>query len=572
MTNTPSRRDFLKASLFGACGATFAAGCSSLPGYGRRSKRPNIVVVFSDDATPSYHSCYGGRTPTPAIDSIATEGALFNNAFCVSSLCCPSRQNLLTGQFVGRAPRVIEQTPEDEPYKIVQNANITPRVPCLGRIFSRAGYRTGFLGKWHSNWEVKEAYPEFETIPRDADPDDPEVDSALRKQQKIYSKFIEDMAGFDHVSHVIMANHVWLPAKLRTHNVEWMTQGALDFIDEAAQGHEPFLLYVADTLIHSPNTAEIVEHDPRYTPGGKLDSVPTCHPPRSTVRERAQKAGLPFETDDDPQAGMQMGMIMLDDQVRAIQDKLRELNIEDNTIVVYAADNGIYGKGSAYYSGAIEPLLIKWPGKIQPGTIVEQPVSFVDIAPTLMAAAGIPVDCQVDGINLLPAAMHGENLGRDTVYMELGYTRAVLKGRYHYVAFRPPHSMLRAMENGEHDVALDHWGEESKGFTRMNAPYKPHFFEPDQLYDIEKDPFERNNLAHDPAYADILKDIKAELGKYLSRFERPFPLEVPPFMESEAYQKLVAARWEQINRKVRHPQGYDAERIMNLNLPEPAAE
>jgi len=369
-----------------------------------------------------------------------------------------------------------------------------------------------------------------------------------------------------------MANHVWIPRKLNTHNVEWMTQGALDFIDDAAKGDKPFLLYVADTVIHSPNTHEIINHDTRYTPGGKLDKAPDCHPPRSSVLERAKKAGLPI--DRDPMAGMQFGMIMLDDQVKAIKDKLREHNLEDNTIVLFASDNSIYGKGSAYYQGAWEPLLIKWPGMIHPGTRVEQPASFVDVAPTLMAAAGIrePKGYITDGLNLLPAIIDNNKLDRDAIYTELGYTRSVIKGKYQYLAFRLPDDMLQAMQDGKHKVALDHWGRESHGFTRMNAPFKPCMFDPDQLYDLETDPFQRKNIAADPANAAILAEMKAELAEYLTRFARPFPLDIPPFMKSPEYNKLVKARLAAIAEKPHLFPGHDSEKILNYNLPAPPME
>jgi arylsulfatase A-like enzyme len=570
MNDKSSRREFLKASLAAGGAAMFGSGCSSLtePAKARdKSDRPNVVIIFSDDATPAYHSCYGGRTPTAAIDAIAAGGVKFTNAHCVTSLCCPSRHTLLSGQFAGHDPRIIEDTPPGEPYTVVQNANLTPRIPNIGRTFSQAGYRTGFLGKWHNNWKVKEAYPEFQIIPRDADPHDPAVDRALGKQQEIYSSFIKDMTGFDHVSHVIMANHVWIPRKLRTHHVEWMTRGALDFIDDSAKRDEPFLLYLAPTVIHSPNTVDLVNHDPRYTPGGKVETPFTCHPPRSSLLDRARKADLPLT---DPVGGMQIGMLMLDDQVRAVERKLHQLGIAENTIVLYASDNGMYGKGSAYYPGSHEAFVMKWPGHIRPGTLVDQPVSFVDVAPTLLAACGIDADHPSDGINILPAVA-GKKLPRDTVYMELGYTRAVLKGKYHYVAFRLPESKLDTMRQGEVDVALDHWGVTSKGFTRMNAPYKPAFFQPDQLYDVEADPFERNNLADNQAYAGVLKEMKAELARYTDRFDRPFPLEVPAFMESEDYAGLVAARRRAIARKDSRLPGHDEEKLINLNLADPAA-
>ncbi len=570
----PGCNKLIKSSMIMAGAAVLGTECSgAASSFIGGSERPNIVMIISDDATPAYHSCYGGRTPTPAIDLIAEAGALFRKAYCVSSICNPSRHTILTGQFPGHDPQIIEKTPENAPYKIVQNTNITPEIPTIGRMFRSAGYNTAFLGKWHNNWQVRDAGVKFPTLAKDADLDSPETDAALKQQQKAYSEFLGEMSGFEHVSHVVMANHAWLPEKLRMHNVEWMTQGALDFIEDAAGGERPFLLYLADTVIHSPNTPEIIEYDSRYTPGGKLDKVPDCHPPRFSVLERVKKAGLPLE---GPLSGMQMGMIMLDDQVKAIEQKLRELGIEENTIILFTADHGIQGKASCYHGGVHVPMLMKWPGKIRPGTVVTEPVSFVDIAPTLISASGSGIgmseDYRTDGIDFLPAVLEGEKLPRETLYMEMGYTRSVLKGKYHYIAFRLPSDLIAEMKNGKHELALDHWGRPAHGFGALNSRFKPCFFDPDQLFDVEKDPFERTNLAGDPEYAEILADMKSELSKQLQKFDRPFPLEVPEYMLSDHYRKLVKARQKAVAARPYYPQGYDAGKIFHLNLKDPLVE
>jgi len=79
-------------------------------------KSPNIVIVIADDTTPSFHGCYGGPTPTPHIDELARRGLRFDRAYCNSSLCCPSRWNMLTGQYTGRSRWAYQDVLENEPY------------------------------------------------------------------------------------------------------------------------------------------------------------------------------------------------------------------------------------------------------------------------------------------------------------------------------------------------------------------------------------------------------------------------------------------------------------------------
>ena len=120
-----------------------------------RAKQPNIIFVLADDQTPAYLSCYGGRTPTPNLDRLANEGARFTSAHSVAPLCNPTRYTILTGQFPSRNFLPNEQAALDEAACILQNTRLNPDTPCIADMLGQAGYFTGFIGKWHSNFELK---------------------------------------------------------------------------------------------------------------------------------------------------------------------------------------------------------------------------------------------------------------------------------------------------------------------------------------------------------------------------------------------------------------------------------
>jgi arylsulfatase A-like enzyme len=197
----------------------------------------------------------------------------------------------------------------------------------------------------------------------------------------------------------------------------------------------------------------------------------------------------------------------------------------------------------------------------------------VDFVPTFLEAAGAPRPSgyRPDGVSFLPAVREGRPLPRGAVYSEVGVTRSVIKGRYHYIAFRPTASQIASMESGKVRTALDHWGRPLGGDNHWLLPYKPAFFDPDQLYDMEGDPLERTNLAGDPAHAAVLAEMEQELAKYLAGFKTPFPMEVSPFVSTPRYAELVAAR-RAAAAKGNYWPGYpeeDWERNINLNLKTP---
>jgi arylsulfatase A-like enzyme len=214
---------------------------------------PNIVMIVADDTTPSYHTCYGGPTPTPHIDTIAREGVRIERGYCCSSLCCPSRWNLFTGQYTGRSRWVYEDVPPEDPYLVSQNGMLDPETPTLAKTLGEAGYFTGHVGKWHSRFETASLGYEEPVTPH-GDPDDPAGDAELRRRQAVAQEVVKLCAGFEHAARVNWGNIGGnIHPKIRAHNPMWLTDGALEFLDTAADDGRPFYLHLANSVPHSPD-------------------------------------------------------------------------------------------------------------------------------------------------------------------------------------------------------------------------------------------------------------------------------------------------------------------------------
>ncbi len=528
--------------------------------------KPNIVIVIADDTTPSYHGCYGGPTPTPNIDTIAREGIRFERGYCCSSLCCPSRWNLFTGQHTGRSRWVYRDVPEDEPYLVSQNGMLDPETPTLAKVLREAGYFTGHIGKWHSRFNTADFEFEEPTF-YNGDPDDPRVEAEIRRRQTNAREVVRRCAGFEYVDCVNWGNLGGADdPRMRAHNPMWMTDGALEFLEAAAEDGRPFYLHLANTVPHSPDCTESLRKDHRYTWGGVLEEPPSSHPPDDTVPERMREAGLQTE---GPIAGVNAGMVMLDDQVGAVLRRLNELGLAEDTIVVYTADHGIPGKGSAHVTGQHLPFVMRWPAGLPTGRVVHDIFSWVDMVPTLCDACGVsmPKDHTVDGVSVLAALRGRADWPRRVAYHAMGWSRSVIKGRYHYIATRYPDSAVEAFESGDEEVKPGI----GLMFDRLNAPFIPDYFEPDQLYDLATDPFERVNLVDDPTRADVLADMKRELWRVADTMPRPFPREPHPFRQTDRYRELLARRREEMDAVDHYPPDIYVPRAWFANLHDPGA-
>ncbi|MBN1562398.1 MAG: sulfatase-like hydrolase/transferase [Anaerolineae bacterium] len=505
------------------------------------ARPPNIVCIISDDTDFERLGCYGGAAVTPRMDQIAAQGVRFTQAYCTSAACTPSRFSYLTGVYAGRCTDdlFMADNPPDQPYRVTWNTALNESIPSLGHVLRANGYRTGYVGKWHTGHGLDSLGGDV--LKPEDDPGDTDADERLRAVQAAAVAAVKRAGGFDFAGAIMWGNPDQFPVRaLQYHNLEWMTQQACEFLDSCATD-EPFMLYVAATVRHGPSHIDSLEQDVGHTQGGWVESLPrfasTHLPPRATIYERLAMAGVPVND-------FNVGLTWLDDQVGAILDKLAVLGVADNTLIIYCTDHNTEpGKATCYDRGIRIPWLMAWPGVIEADTVCEAGVQNIDFVPTVLDACGItpPDTMPLDGTSIFPVLYGGVERIHEDMYFEFGYTRAVRTDRWKYIALRYPADLIAGMQDGSLTEAPNHINQRLQDQASIAAVYYPSYFDPDQLFDLAADPVEQRNLAGDPAYADVLAMMQARLQAYLATFDHPFDLAVPPFMRSPEYRALADA-------------------------------
>jgi len=532
--NSLTRRQFIKGSAAAAALGLAAPGCLlESKAHAARNRRPNIVLLLSDELAPHYLGSYGGKIPTPNLDRLASEGMRMTNACCPSSVCAPSRFTVMTGKYALRAHNFDDRT---EPVNLTWGPSLQG-TDTIFQHLGRAGYYTGFVGKWGVSLGYRLDLP---VVTIEDDLDSAEADAKLKQRQQIWADTLKKEIGMHYVGGV--GGNFGRKDGFGHHHMEWMTEHALEFLDEAAGQDRPFFLYAATTAVHGPDHVKDLDFDPRYTPGGKRDQPFTCHPPRETIRTRLKEAGLELTAET-------VGVTFLDDHVGAVLGKLDQLDATRDTLVLFTADHNVEpGKATPYEKGCHVPMLVRWPGRAGAGSTGDRMISFVDILPSLLEAGRSPQGAQgIDGVSFLPSVMGQAQEPRDPLLFEIGMTRAIRMGKYKYVAFRPSAESIRKMAGGEYDVAVDMMDATRQMHSQIALHYFPDYFDQDQLYDLQADPYEQSNLLDGELTAarqSMLEDLRTRLRRHLQTFEHPFPLERIDFMDTDAYRKLAEKRRE----------------------------
>ena len=501
------------------------------------SKRPNIVWFISDDTGQDMLGFSGGPVLTPNIDRIAEKGMRAARFHTVHPTCTPSRFCYLTGQYGGRCKvqSFLEENPKDQPYNLGFNVKVIDDTPNIARLFRDNGYATAHVGKWHVGRGRGQVIRHRYTP--DKDPGDEKVARCL---QDDYQAMCDEITrvGYDYVGAVVWGNTDGRPLeKLRHHNIEWHTDAALKFLD-AQESDQPFFLTVATTTIHGPHHVESLRADARACEHGYLEEAPDVQPSRSSVLQRLTDAeGVQLNHQSS-------GALWMDDAVGAVVDRVERMGLAEDTIFIFSTDHGpgtISGKFTIYQGGMRIPLGMRWDGHIPAGSTCDALLANVDFLPTLAEAAGIevPESYDVDGLSRWAQITGQAEDDREQLYHSWGYCRAVATRKWKYAAWRHPAEQIRAMKAGEVDMAYSQFGKPG-GHYEMH--HYPHYFEPDQLYDLEADPDEQNNLALLPQHADVLEDMRSRLGQILETFDHPFDLDrVDPFVTGGEHARLAEA-------------------------------
>ena len=457
---------------------------------------PNILFILIDDMGWMDSTVYGSEYyDTPNVRRLAERSMMFTDAYAASPLCSPTRASILTGKYPARLaitapaghlpplppdkPLLPSEGPAHQKVLIPQSKRFLPlEETTIAETLKEAGYRTGFMGKWHLG-QPEQYWPQHQgfevNIGGGGYPGPPSYFSPYR------IKPLPDGPEGEHIA-------------------DRLTDEALTYIEQHRD--EPFSLFLWHYSVHAPYQAkeELIErYADRVDPRGKQD--------------------------DPVMAGMLKSM---DESIGRVLDRLDELELAENTIIIFFSDNGgneydrvgpekwlptnndplRSGKGSIYEGGIRVPMFVCWPGVVEPGTKCSEVVSSIDFYPTLLEMAGVePKPAKVlDGESLVPLLKQTGKLQREAVFCHFPH-------RTH-----PPTGMLcqpcTSVRKG--DWKLIRFYDTSEEFPN---PY--------ELYNLQDDIGETNNLAEQMPLR--VKELDALIDRFLEETGAIVPVPNPAY-------------------------------------------
>ncbi len=494
--------NILKRVVFLISIIAFFAGCNKKIDT---PQRPNILFVMTDDHALAAISAYDGFlsevAPTPNIDRLANEGVIFKNMFCSNSICGPSRATILTGKY----------SHVNGFFKNEGGGDFDGSQQTFPKLLQRAGYETAVIGKWHLG-----------TSP-----------TGFNYYKVLFNKEGQG-SYFDPVFEITGGKTVTEKGQYSTTVIK---EDALEWLQIKRDKDKPFMLmyqfkaphrpwdpgpgyedYLADVTIPHPESYDddYKGRDAARDAWMRIDG----HMNRKDVKIKAPKGLTPeelsiwnsygnndgeFWTPDENMTDAERKewkyqrylkdylrcVKAADDAIGEVLDYLDESGLAKNTIVIYTSDQGFYvgehgwfDKRFMYEESFHMPCLVRYPGYIKPGSVSEDLLTNVDYAPTLLDIAGVNIPEDIQGKSFFPVMENKTKAPfRDAVY-------------YHYYEYPYWHHVQ------------PHYGIRTKEYKLIHFYYDVDTWE---LFDLEKDPNELNNLYGNPGYENIITDLKARL-------------------------------------------------------------
>lgn len=460
---TISNKGATKATL--AASLLFAlAGFAASAEKARNPEKPNVIYILADDLGYGDLSCYGQKKfKTPNIDRLATEGMKFTDHYSGNTVCSPSRACLMTGQHPGHVH--CRGNGDENNY-----TKLDPAMTTLPRLFKNAGYATGAFGKWGLGGTTAAGAPNPVTHGFDT-----------------FSGWKNQSIAHTYYPTSIVRDGKEVPLQPGTYIHNLVMDDAFSFIEKNAESGTPFFCYIPTAIPHAAMHAPADIHDkwrkvfPQFDKKiGKYRAVP----------------GEPCPDVQNPIAGFAAMMETLDGDVGRLLDLLKKLGIDDNTVILFASDNGSHREGGhdpefwdsngpfrghkrdLYEGGIRSPFLVRWPGTVEPGSTSSQIGAFWDMLPTMAELTDQPLPPQADGISLLPTL--------------LGFAADPQERKALY--WEHPQSK-------QHDwaVRMGPW----KGVFRGREKSAPRKLE---LYNLDEDPGEKNDVS--AQFPEITRQIE----------------------------------------------------------------
>jgi arylsulfatase A-like enzyme len=466
--NNFSRRTFLQST--GAASLTLGLAAAArekqdlqkLPGR----KPRNVIFILSDDHRYDFMGFMNKVKflETPHMDRMARDGAHIENAFVTTSLCSPSRASILTGLFSHRHGVVDNQT------------DIQPGLTFFPEYLPQLGYETAFMGKWHMGHASDEPRPGFDRW------------ISFRGQGEYYDCTL---------------NVDGKQVKATKHISDELTDYAVDWLEQDRD--RPFFLYLSHKAVHAM-------FQPAKRHLGKYEDVELEYPvtmadteenyrgkPQWVKEQRNSWHGvdymyhgqMDFETFYRRYCET---LLSIDDSIGRVLECLKETGRADSTLMLYMGDNGfcfgehgLIDKRHMYEPSLRVPMLAHCPDLIEPGTKVPQLVQNIDVAPTILEAAGAKPPEYMDGRSILPLLAGKDIPWRDAVFYE-----------YYWEAAFPQTPTTYGVRTDRYKFIHYHG-----------------IWDTDELYDIQNDPDERRNLIDEPEQQDLVRSLRIQMYEWL---------------------------------------------------------
>lgn len=501
-----------------ACGLAWLVAVSVFAGT---APRPNVLIIFSDDVGWGDIRCYndveGAIMQTPNIDQLAKDGMRFTDAHS-RSLCAPSRYSIMTGNYPFRTQSL--------GWVISAASSVLPGQKTIAQMFQELGYDTAFFGKWHLGGQLfgKDGTvipPTYKLDPGQVDWSKPMFrgPTALGFNYSFFSHggvqgdpyfFLENDTMVGDPSRIM----VWEAGRHKNKDNEYYTEiektgfglpewdstkvgeqlatKAMDFIDHhvATKPDEPFFIHYCTQCIHTP-----------MTPGEFMGQ-------KVAGKTGSDHTDMLYE---------------MDLQTGALIGKLKERGLLENTIVIYTSDNGPWEdtspesydssaqwrgrKGEAYEAGHRIPFIIRWDGKIKPGSTCGKLIDQTDLMPSFAALLGGKLEAghALDGTDISPYFFGDESRELRDFLFEKG----------------------RAPEGTMKDFTVCEFSYRRYGFKIIASNKNKNPGEVFEMYHLEADPSETKNLAQNPEYAEMKNKLMKELKNFLHS-ERSTPAYTGP--------------------------------------------
>lgn len=467
------RRNFLRICVAGAV-STATTGRADLYTKPPKTRKPNLLFIWTDEQRADTMAVYGNRKiKMPNLNKLASESVVFKKAYVTQPVCTPSRSSVMTGLWPHTSGLLTNNIP------------LPKNTPCLNQLINDPDYRTAYMGKWHLGNEIfaQHGFDEWASM-EDG-------------YSKYYSKDRDKEARSNYHHHLLNLGYKpeggrkfsrSFAASLPIEHCKpkFLESRACDFMRR--HRNEPFMLYINFLEPHMPFTGPL---DKMYDPD-KISLPPNFNDPleenepekcKKKLQQCAKKYGT---TEDDFRKliARYWGLnTQVDMSVGAILDTLKKLGLQDNTIVVYTSDHGdmmgahrLVEKGLMYEEATRIPWLIRAPALGKKQRLIEQPVSHIDLVPTLL-----------------------ELMGRSEVGVHL-----------------PGQSLVPLIKGGK--VAEDHvfieWNSDAKIRTVVSPDgWKLCLSKEDkcQLFNLNKDPYETKNLYDSGKHRDVIAGLKEKI-------------------------------------------------------------